>query len=63
MEIAIGGGSIFVGIALPTTRDAVAFAELKELSPAFVAEIEQVPAPTAVSVVPEMVHTDVVEEE
>ena len=32
-------------------------------SEAFVAEIEQVPAPTAVTVVPEMVHTDEVDEE
>ena len=35
---------------------------MKELSPAFVAEIEHVPAPTAVSVVPDIVHTEVVVE-
>ena len=43
--------------------DRDAFAALKELSLAFVAEIEHVPADTAVKVVPETVQIEVVPEE
>ncbi len=49
-------------IRAETRNEELAVAELKELSPAFVAEIAHVPALTAVNVVPDIVQTEVVVE-
>jgi hypothetical protein len=58
----ITGASLSATTAAAIVVDAVAVAALNEVSAALVAVIEQLPADTAVNVLPETVQTEVVDE-